>query len=141
MTNGISASPCQGWSLRPVTPVSSTASRAAESREPRRGLVVPARLQPAADGDVVDQQDLAVVGRDDKRTGGDVTRERRAVVERVTGRDLPAQQREPLARLRYLSAIALDRIGERLRKGRHHRPALTCRASTARCRAARPRGR
>src|SRR5690606_7283067 len=54
-------------------------------------LVMAARLQPAADGDVIDEQGLAVIGRKDHRTGGEVPWKSGAPVEPMALIHLPAQ--------------------------------------------------
>ena len=65
--------------------------------EVRRRLVMSARLQPAPDDDVVDQQHLPQVRRDDQCARGEVSGQGCALVEAVAFLQLPAQQREVFA--------------------------------------------
>src|SRR5690606_3668847 len=77
-------------------------------------LVMPARLQPAADGDVVDEQRLAMIGRDNEGAGGNMAGQGLAPAERMARFHLPAQQRKMLAGAGDFGAIAADSGGERL---------------------------
>src|SRR5690349_19304011 len=69
-------------------------------------LVMTARLQPATDDDMVDQQHLSVIRRQDDRTGGDVARKGVALVKRMSCGHLPAQQRKMFTPRGDLGAIA-----------------------------------
>jgi len=77
-------------------------------REAVSGFVVPARLQPAADHRVVDEQHLPPIRRNHERAGGNVPRHRLAPIERVPLCHLPAQQRQMLARPGDLREVSGD---------------------------------
>lgn len=69
-------------------------------------------LEPATDHDMVDQQDLRMVGGEHESAGGEMAGKGIAAVERMALRHLPAQQREMLARAGDLAPVARDGAGE-----------------------------
>src|SRR5690606_33775600 len=70
------------------------------------------RLQPAADGDVIDEQRLAVIGREDHGAGGEVAGIGGALAEAMAMIDLPEEEREVFVLVRDRGEVARDSIAQ-----------------------------